>query len=209
MKVLSTFMLFALFNAIMGNILDNRPLHKHLNRKLASAEDYKAAIIAYIKRIVVHEWNSGVKFTDVQNAADFSTAVEVEINDTDIGVAFQFKVEEVDVKALDGPIFWDDKQDEMLDGRNFYRIRFESKKGGDFNTDLNVQLLDLAFEEHLYVKKFIRKSLFKYLGKLDQQVHDAEVGTLPMDDLSLTQMKKEKLYAKDRLARMLDQSALS
>lgn len=45
--------------------------------------------------------------------------------------------------------------------------------------------------------------------QLDQQVHDAEVGTLPIDDLSLTQMKKEKLYAKDRLARMLDQSVLS
>ncbi len=45
--------------------------------------------------------------------------------------------------------------------------------------------------------------------QLDQKVHDAEVGALPMDDLSLTQMKKEKLYAKDRLARMLDQSVFS
>ena len=186
MKVLSAFMLIVLFGAMMGKILDERPLHKHLNRRL-SEEDYKNAIIAYIKRIVVHEWNSGVKFTDIENAANFSTAVEVEVNDTDVGVAFQFKVEEVDVKALDGPIFWDDEQDAMIGSNNFYRIRFESKKGGEFTTDLNVQLLDLTLDKHYYVKKFIRKSLLRYLSKLDQQVHD--ISSVKQDIIKLFEIQ--------------------
>jgi uncharacterized protein YdcH (DUF465 family) len=38
--------------------------------------------------------------------------------------------------------------------------------------------------------------------ELDSKVHDAEIGALPMDDMSLARMKREKLYAKDRLQRM-------
>ena len=137
-----------------------------------SEDEYKAEVITYIKRVITDEWNSGVNFTEVRNASDFTTAVQVEENDTDIGVAFEFKVEAVDVKALDGPIFWDDQQDELIGDNHFYRIRLESKKGGEFTTDLNVQLLELELAKHVYVKKFIRKSLLKYLSKLDQQVHD-------------------------------------
>ena len=39
---------------------------------------------------------------------------------------------------------------------------------------------------------------------LDKQVTAAEVGTVLMEDLALNQLKKEKLWAKDQLARMMD-----
>jgi uncharacterized protein YdcH (DUF465 family) len=35
-------------------------------------------------------------------------------------------------------------------------------------------------------------------------VLDAELGVLPLDDNTLTRMKREKLYAKDKLIRMYD-----
>ncbi len=40
--------------------------------------------------------------------------------------------------------------------------------------------------------------------QLDQQVNDAEEGALPVDEITLTQWKKKKLMAKDRLADLLD-----
>jgi len=40
--------------------------------------------------------------------------------------------------------------------------------------------------------------------ELDKRVTAAELGTAPMDDLSLNQLKKEKLWAKDRLANLMD-----
>jgi uncharacterized protein YdcH (DUF465 family) len=40
--------------------------------------------------------------------------------------------------------------------------------------------------------------------ELDKRVAAAETGTAPMEDLALNQLKKEKLWAKDRLARMMD-----
>jgi uncharacterized protein YdcH (DUF465 family) len=40
--------------------------------------------------------------------------------------------------------------------------------------------------------------------ELDKRVTAAEVGTAPMEDLALNQLKKEKLWAKDQLARILD-----
>lgn len=40
--------------------------------------------------------------------------------------------------------------------------------------------------------------------ELDKRVTAAELGTAPMNDLALIQLKKEKLWAKDRLARMMD-----
>ena len=40
--------------------------------------------------------------------------------------------------------------------------------------------------------------------ELDKQVLDAELGVLPVDDSTLSQMKREKLAAKDRLTRMYD-----
>lgn len=43
--------------------------------------------------------------------------------------------------------------------------------------------------------------------KLDKQVTAAELGTAPMGDLALNQLKKEKLFAKDKLARIMDTSS--
>lgn len=43
--------------------------------------------------------------------------------------------------------------------------------------------------------------------ELDKRVTAAELGTAPMEDLALNQLKKEKLWAKDRLARMMDTTA--
>lgn len=50
------------------------------------------------------------------------------------------------------------------------------------------------------------RELFRRHQELDKKVLDAELGTLPLDDLTLVKMKKEKLLAKDRLTRMLEQS---
>jgi uncharacterized protein YdcH (DUF465 family) len=48
------------------------------------------------------------------------------------------------------------------------------------------------------------KQLYQRHKQLDKQVLDAELGVLPVDDATLTQMKREKLAAKDRLTRLYD-----
>lgn len=50
--------------------------------------------------------------------------------------------------------------------------------------------------------EFLR--LFNHHQELDKRVAAAEVGAVPLDDRSLTQLKKKKLMAKDQLARMMD-----
>ncbi len=40
--------------------------------------------------------------------------------------------------------------------------------------------------------------------ELDKRVTAAELGTAPMDDLALNQLKKEKLWIKDKLAMFMD-----
>ena len=40
--------------------------------------------------------------------------------------------------------------------------------------------------------------------QLDKRVTAAEMGTAPMDDLALNKLKKEKLWAKDKLAIFMD-----
>jgi len=47
------------------------------------------------------------------------------------------------------------------------------------------------------------RRLYFHHQKLDKKVNDAELGVLPIDDRTLTRMKREKLLAKDRLTRML------
>lgn len=49
------------------------------------------------------------------------------------------------------------------------------------------------------------RQLFYRHQELDKQVHDAEIGVLPVDDIRLGQMKREKLAAKEELLRMYDQ----
>lgn len=48
------------------------------------------------------------------------------------------------------------------------------------------------------------RQLYQRHKELDKQVLDAELGVLPIDDATLIKMKKEKLFAKDRLTRMFD-----
>lgn len=48
------------------------------------------------------------------------------------------------------------------------------------------------------------RRIFNRHQELDKRVTEAELGTKPMEDLALNQLKKEKLYAKDRLAQLMD-----
>ena len=48
------------------------------------------------------------------------------------------------------------------------------------------------------------RRLYYQHKELDKKVLDAELGVLPVDDTTLSQMKREKLAAKDRLTRMFD-----
>lgn len=48
------------------------------------------------------------------------------------------------------------------------------------------------------------RQLYFHHQELDKKVNDAEIGVLPLDDVTLAQMKREKLAAKDKLTRMYD-----
>lgn len=49
------------------------------------------------------------------------------------------------------------------------------------------------------------KQLYQRHKDLDKKVMDAELGVLPIDDVTLSQMKREKLAAKDRLVKLYDE----
>jgi uncharacterized protein YdcH (DUF465 family) len=53
-------------------------------------------------------------------------------------------------------------------------------------------------------EEFLR--IYNRHQELDKRVAAAETGTAPMEDLALNQLKKEKLWAKDRLARIMNES---
>jgi len=46
------------------------------------------------------------------------------------------------------------------------------------------------------------RRLYQHHRQLDSKLHDADIGVLPIDDVTLSSMKKEKLQAKARLERM-------
>ena len=48
--------------------------------------------------------------------------------------------------------------------------------------------------------------IYNHHQDLDKRVEAAELGTAPIEDLALNQLKKEKLFAKDQLARIMDSS---
>lgn len=52
------------------------------------------------------------------------------------------------------------------------------------------------------------KQLYQHHKELDRRVMNAELGVNPVDDLTLSQLKREKLAAKDRLVRMADTMSL-
>ncbi|MGY0505138.1 YdcH family protein [Luteimonas sp. e5] len=49
------------------------------------------------------------------------------------------------------------------------------------------------------------RQLYYHHRELDKKVSDAEHGVLPLGDMELTQMKREKLAAKERLLSMAEQ----
>jgi uncharacterized protein YdcH (DUF465 family) len=48
------------------------------------------------------------------------------------------------------------------------------------------------------------RRLYEKHRMLKQQVHEANIGALPMDDVSLENMKKQKLLLKDKMAQMIE-----
>jgi len=48
------------------------------------------------------------------------------------------------------------------------------------------------------------RRIFNRHQALDKRVNEAELGTAPMEDLALNQLKKEKLWAKDQLANLMN-----
>ena len=48
------------------------------------------------------------------------------------------------------------------------------------------------------------RQLYRHHQQLNSKVMDAELGVLPLDDMTLGQMKREKLAAKERLLRMYE-----
>lgn len=60
--------------------------------------------------------------------------------------------------------------------------------------------LDAAFSDNPEFRK-----LYHHHQKLDKKVMDAELGVLPIDYVTLGQMKREKLQAKHRLLKMYDE----
>ena len=48
------------------------------------------------------------------------------------------------------------------------------------------------------------KRLYSKHVELKQRVNDVNSGVVPMDDMSLEKIKKEKLLLKDRMARMIE-----
>jgi uncharacterized protein YdcH (DUF465 family) len=49
------------------------------------------------------------------------------------------------------------------------------------------------------------RRLYNHHQNLEKRVIAAENGTAPMENLALTQLKREKLRIKDQLTRMMDQ----
>jgi uncharacterized protein YdcH (DUF465 family) len=49
------------------------------------------------------------------------------------------------------------------------------------------------------------KRLYQKHQALKEQVHDANIGTLALDDVSLENLKKQKLQLKDKMAEMITQ----
>lgn len=47
------------------------------------------------------------------------------------------------------------------------------------------------------------QQLYEQHAELKTQVHDAEIGVQPLDDLALNRLKRQKLLAKDKMAHMI------
>lgn len=47
------------------------------------------------------------------------------------------------------------------------------------------------------------QQLYDQHAKLKTQIHEAEIGVHPLDDLYLNKLKRQKLLAKDKMAHMI------
>ena len=63
---------------------------------------------------------------------------------------------------------------------------------------------DQKIVQHLLSDSQSFQELYKRHLELKEKVRDAEIGVLPIDDLTLGAMKKEKLLAKDKMAAMIE-----
>jgi uncharacterized protein len=85
--------------------------------------------------------------------------------------------------------------------RDFPGSKFSHLLAGERSMFENDQdIVNVLLEDN---EKF--KELFKKHHELKNKVRDAELGVLPLDDLTLGTMKKEKLYAKDMMAALIEQ----
>lgn len=64
---------------------------------------------------------------------------------------------------------------------------------------------DQDIVEALLVNNGDFKRMYEKHGELKQRVRDANLGTEPVDDFALENMKKEKLLLKDRMAALIEQ----
>lgn len=62
---------------------------------------------------------------------------------------------------------------------------------------------DQKLVDELLAKDAAFRKLHEEHHRLKVKVHDAEVGDLALDDFTLTQMKKEKLLLKDKMAAII------
>ena len=47
------------------------------------------------------------------------------------------------------------------------------------------------------------RRLYEKHNELKQQIHEAHIGTLPLDDFTVEKMKKQKLLLKDQMAGLI------
>ena len=60
------------------------------------------------------------------------------------------------------------------------------------------EIVAALLEKHREFRKLYDKH-----EQLDKDVHEAEIGTLAVDDMELHRWKKEKLWAKDKMAAII------
>lgn len=63
---------------------------------------------------------------------------------------------------------------------------------------------DQSIVQHLLTDSQNFQELYKKHTELKDKVRNAELGVVPLDDLTLGAMKKEKLLAKDKMASMIE-----
>ncbi len=63
---------------------------------------------------------------------------------------------------------------------------------------------DQDIVDSLLLENMDFKRLYEKHCELKQRVKEANMGTLPVDDFSLENMKKEKLMLKDKMAHMIE-----